>query len=314
MQLYVIGTSAGGGVPQWNCSCAGCTQARQADQGKHRRMHASLAVSGAGENWYLVNATPDVRLQIESCPALIPTPSPVRNSPIKGILLTDAELDHTVGLLVLRENASIEVFGPTNVLHALRQSFPVATMLENYSSYKWTEIAPAAPFYIDDRRIQVQSIEVGRKPPKYIRSNSGEKADESAWVLGYRLQDMQSGRSVLVIPQLSAMTDEIMNLAADVDLLFIDGTCSYDDDLDRAGVSKTTSAQMGHLALFADGGIIHGINDINDRRRRRNTAPLDTVLFHINNTNPILLIGSDEAVQAKGASVSLGEEGSKFEL
>ncbi|HEY9870131.1 MAG TPA: MBL fold metallo-hydrolase, partial [Candidatus Obscuribacterales bacterium] len=192
MKLILLGTAAGGGYPQWNCACAVCELGRQRSI---CRSHASLAVSGTGSKWYLVNATPDVCSQIGRHKELRPGPQP-RETPVQGILLTDAELDHTIGLLLLREGTPLTVYAPAAALQALATSFPVRTMLENYASHSWVEVTCGDVFYIDDGSVAVTAFATGNKKPRYADAS----CRESVWTVGYRFEDRRSGGVAVYAP------------------------------------------------------------------------------------------------------------------
>ncbi|WP_244177852.1 MBL fold metallo-hydrolase, partial [Streptomyces atriruber] len=137
MLLQVLGTAAGGGLPQWNCACPGCAGARAHPE--RRRRHAALAVHAGEGQWYLVNATPDIGDQIEAAPALHPGAGPdARRSPVAGVVLTDAELDHTLGLARLREaRDGVEVLATAPVRDAVREGLRLDTVLEPYTRVRW---------------------------------------------------------------------------------------------------------------------------------------------------------------------------------
>ncbi|QNJ39064.1 pyrroloquinoline quinone biosynthesis protein PqqB [Streptomyces buecherae] len=142
MLLRVLGTAAGGGIPQWNCACPICTGARA--HPARRRRHASLAVQAADDRWYVVNATPDIGDQIEDCPPLLPRPG-TRQTPVAGIILTDAELDHTLGIARLREADIFEVLATAAVRDALRTRLHLGTTLAPYAEVRWRDLPHTGP-------------------------------------------------------------------------------------------------------------------------------------------------------------------------
>src|SRR5580700_6666143 len=109
LTAIVLGAAAGGGFPQWNCRCAVCQLAWAGDARVKPRTQASLAVSADGAHWILLNASPDLRAQVQATPALQPR-SGARDSPIAAVVLTGAEVDQTAGLLTLRERQQFAVF------------------------------------------------------------------------------------------------------------------------------------------------------------------------------------------------------------
>src|SRR5713226_6154816 len=164
MVLRLLGAAAGGGYPQWNCACDLCRRVRAHEPGMRARSHAALAVSTGGKAWTLVNATPDVHLQIESFRALHPGPGR-RETPLRNILLTDAELDHTLGLLVLREGPTLDVYGTAAVFGALADAFPVRRLLEPYATIRWREIKTQEAFSLEDGQLRLRAFHLGSKRP-----------------------------------------------------------------------------------------------------------------------------------------------------
>ncbi|MEU8143660.1 MBL fold metallo-hydrolase [Nonomuraea sp. NPDC048901] len=216
MRLQVLGTAAGGGVPQWNCACPGCSGAR-AHPGRRRR-HASLAVQ-MDDGCYVVNATPDIAEQIEACAWLRPGPGP-RESPLKGVILTDAELDHTIGLLRLREADELEVRCTPVVRQALR---PLADILRPYVRISWAE---------------ADLIPISAKRPRY--ADSPEAPD---WVSALRLM----GGAVVYAPAMGVWPEAL----DEAECVIIDGTFWDDEEPRRTGISAKTATQMGHLPIEA---------------------------------------------------------------
>ena len=146
MRALLLGTAAGGGLPQWNCACVMCARARRDGTG---RSQDCLAVTGSGQRWFLVNASPDIRAQLLAAPQLAAGPGR-RETPVAGVLLTDAELDHTIGLLMLREGSPLAVYGTGPVLAGLRDSFPVRPILAPYGSLTWHSVRPGTAIALDE--------------------------------------------------------------------------------------------------------------------------------------------------------------------
>ncbi|MBX9671522.1 MAG: hypothetical protein K2X93_28295 [Candidatus Obscuribacterales bacterium] len=306
MNLVILGTAAGGGFPQWNCNCKYCESGRSTPATVARRLHASIGLSVREGNWFLVNATPDVRLQIENTKDLHPGPG-VRETPIRGIFLTDAELDHTIGLLMLREGSNLRIFGSSPILTAMSSSFPVASILSKYATLEWCRLNSGRPVEIEDGLLRVNPFFVDRKPPRYVETEPDESSSD--WVIGYRFEDVTSGGSVAILPQLGRFDDDIIDGIVDSDYILLDGTFCYEDDLQRAGVTGRTASQMGHLPLFGDAGIISGIKKVNARRRLLGKMPAKTLLLHINNTNPVMLPGSEERKVLSDSEIEVVDDG-----
>jgi pyrroloquinoline quinone biosynthesis protein B len=259
-----------------------------------------LAVSAAGNHWYLLNATPDVRFQIESFPKLHPGPG-LRQTPVRGVLLTDAELDHTLGLLILREGASLEVLATDTVLTALAEAFPVQKILHSYASFRWQKVKPGEAFLLDEGRLRVQGFRLGAKQPRYVTSlkMTGD------WVIGYRFEDMESGGVVVYAPAIEAWTKELDAHLSGARCVFIDGTFWTDHEMVQMGVGRLTACEMGHLPISGAGGSAERLTALPIVRR---------VYVHINNTNPILDAESSEKHLLTSMGIEVAWDGMELEV
>jgi pyrroloquinoline quinone biosynthesis protein B len=257
-------------------------------------------VSAAGNHWYLLNATPDVRFQIESFPQLYPGPG-LRETPVRGVLLTDAELDHTLGLLILREGTSLEVFATGVVLTALATPFPIRQILHSYAPFRWQEVKPGEAFLLDEGRLRVYGFRLGVKQPRYLPS---PKMDGD-WVIGYRFEDLGSGGVAVYAPAIEAWTNELDAQLSGAQCAFIDGTFWTDDEMIQIGASPLTASEMGHLQISGAGG----------SAERLATLPIPRkVYLHINNTNPILDDESPERDLLTSMGIEVGWDGMEMEV
>src|SRR5437588_11836441 len=120
MHIRILGSAAGGGFPQWNCGCGNCVAERETAHenlssnlnkksftGK-ARTQAQIALSADSSSWFLAGASPDLTRQIENSPDL--HPRGLRGSRIAGVVLGSADLDHILGLLLLRELQPLRVY------------------------------------------------------------------------------------------------------------------------------------------------------------------------------------------------------------
>lgn len=273
MLLLVLGTAAGGGIPQWNCACPGCSGARAHPH--RRRRHASLAVRTGEGRWYVVNATPDIGDQIEERPELHPGPGP-RQTPLAGVILTDAELDHTLGLARLREADGFQVLATAPVRQALLDRLRLGEVLAPYTDVTWRELPGhgAEPLDGTPSGLQISGIPVSGKRPRY----AADAPDDDAWVVALRLYDPSSGASVLYAPALAAWPDPLQQAAAEADCVIVDGTFWDDEEPRRTGISSRTATGMGHLPIDGPGGTAERL------------APLSArcLYTHLNNTNPLV--------------------------
>jgi pyrroloquinoline quinone biosynthesis protein B len=249
------------------------------------RTQSSLAIRGRSGPWFLVNASPDARQQLETL-----TPRPfdgVRSPPIAGVLLTDAEIDHTAGLLLLRESgAPVRVFGDHGVERALRQT--VLRMMERFCGVEWQTLKSGRATPLEGSSLIVKAFHVG-----------GDDAT------GFVFRDRAGGGVVTYVPGLARLDDGVFTRFATSDLVLVDGTFWRDDELARLGISARSARDMGHVPLSGPGGTL----EVLARLERPRLA-----LVHINNTNPILLEDSPEREAVIRAGVEVAYDGLEIEL
>jgi pyrroloquinoline quinone biosynthesis protein B len=289
MWLRVLGSAAGGGFPQWNCACPGCRAVREGSRPCRPRTQSSVAVSADRRRWFLLNASPDVRTQIESFPAMHPRGD--RATPLEAVLLTDAELDHTLGLLLLREGRGVDVHATEAVRDTLANGTAVLRTLEAYCPVRWHLVVPGADAHLGDG-LSYRAFDV--PTTKRARFGSGS---EKGRVVGYRLTDERTGRSAVYLPGVQALMP-VRDQLDDCACLLVDGTCWHDDELVQLGLAGKTAREMGHLPIDGPGGSLEQLAPL----------PIDRKIYiHINNTNPILLDDSPErrTVEQHGMEVAM---------
>jgi pyrroloquinoline quinone biosynthesis protein B len=292
VKVLLLGTAAGGGFPQWNCACRLCKS------GAPQRSQDCVAVSSDGRGWYLVNASPDIRSQLLSTPELAAGPGP-REIPIRGALLTDAELDHTLGLLMLREaGGGLPVWAPDAVLDTLRNDFPMRKIIDGYGGWEWSTKPD-----IDGLRVSV--LPVSDKHPKYAR----ESTADGPWVVAYRFEDAETGGVFVYAPCLAEWPEDFDELVADADLVVLDGTFYSPSEMSgatRAGVADGVQRAMGHLPIADSLPRVTAHRVIRPATR--------WVYTHLNNTNPVLDPASPEHAVVLAAGAELPFDGTGFTL
>jgi pyrroloquinoline quinone biosynthesis protein B len=290
VRVRVLGSAAGGGYPQWNCRCRVCDAARAGES--RPRTQSSLAIRGDDGPWFLVNASPDLRQQLET---LEPRRDDgVRAPPFAGVLLTDAEIDHTAGLLLMRESATpIRVFGAAGVERALRDGYPVLEMLARYCGAEWQTLEPGP---LDGSSLDVEPFPTGGDAPRYLE---GTELEASGLVF------RDSGGTVTYAPGLGRLDDGIVARLAASDLVLVDGTFWRDDELARLGISDRSARDMGHVPLSGPSGTLEVLRELERPRK---------ALVHINNTNPILLEDSPERDEVVRAGFEVAYDGLEVEL
>jgi pyrroloquinoline quinone biosynthesis protein B len=281
MWVRVLGSAAGGGFPQWNCACPPCRAVRSGPRPARSRTQSSIAVSPDYQQWFLINASPDIHAQIESFPALHPVRDPDggRVVPLHAVLLTDAELDHTLGLLLLREGRGLELHATEAARDTLYDGTSLLRTFEAYCPVKWQPVLPGADVPLADG-LSYRAFNV--PTTKRARFGSGK---EEGRVVGYRLTNERSGRALVYLPTVQELTAPVRSQLADCACLLIDGTCWHDDELIRLGVADKTAREMGHLPISGPGGSLEQLSPLPVERK---------IYIHINNTNPILLEDAPE--------------------
>ncbi|WP_236790816.1 pyrroloquinoline quinone biosynthesis protein PqqB [Amycolatopsis sp. GM8] len=288
MLVRVLGSAAGGGSPQWNCGCPVCTAVRAGDG--LARTQSSIAVSADRHRWFLLNASPDVRTQIEAFPGLHPRDGD-RTTPVEAILLTDAELDHTLGLLLLREARALTVYATPAAHKTLSDGSGLLRTLERYCPVEWRAVDPGAEMSLAEG-LSCRAFDV----PTTKRARFGSGPDHGR-VVGYRLTD-KAGGTLVYLPAVQELTPPVRAEIEGCGCLLIDGTCWHDDELIRLGLAGKTSRDMGHLPIDGPDGSLAQLPSLAVRR---------TIFVHMNNTNPILLGGTPErrAVEDSGMEVAM---------
>jgi len=301
MRVIILGSAAGGGVPQWNCGCGNCQDARLSGTG---RTQSSVALSADGARWVLLNASPDLRAQIASRPELWPRGA--RGTPISAVVCTDGEIDHTLGLVLLREATTrFPVYAPAGVVGLLDREWPVLRVLSAYAGVEPRTLPEGQAIPLADgvgRELGVTctAVSVARRPPRYAREASAATYD-----VALRLADQRTGATLAYIPTAGAVDDAVRSVARGADLLLFDGTFWSDGELRAAGVDAPTAREMGHVPIGGPGGSIELLPRLGARR---------TVFVHINNTNPILSRSSSERAQVEGSGIEVADDGMEVEL
>ncbi|HKK53221.1 MAG TPA: pyrroloquinoline quinone biosynthesis protein PqqB, partial [Myxococcota bacterium] len=284
MRIIVLGSGAGGGFPQWNCNCPNCAGLRAGTIRASPRTQSSLAVSDGGDDWLLVNASPDLRQQIEHCPALQPARA-VRDTAIAAVLIVDAQIDHSTGLMTLREHTRrLPVYCTPSVHDDLTTGYPLLRVLEHYCGVDWhpVDALGQAAFRIPELPgLELQPIPLPGEAPPYSPRRHRPAADDT---LGLGFLDLESGGRCFYAPGLGRWTPAVAEAAEGADCVLIDGTLWRDDELAARGAADKTGREMGHLAQTGADGMLDRLASLRGRK----------ILIHINNTNPILDEASPE--------------------
>jgi len=311
MRLKIIGSAAGGGFPQWNCNYRLSSAARTGSSGLRPRTQSSLAVSSDGVGWILFNASPDIRQQIAQTPELQPPPDgPVRCTPIRAVVLTNADVDHIAGLLSLRERQPFALYATKEALATLEANSifnvldPEIVPRRTLPLAGETEICDAQG---REAGVTVENFPVPGKVALYLEDKSRPEANfgsDRGDTIGVRISGA-TGKSVFYIPGCARIDALLRARVEGADCLLFDGTVYTDDEMIAAGVGEKTGARMGHLAMTGDAGSIAGVANANIARR---------VFVHINNTNPVLDENSAEHAEVRAAGWEVAHDGMELEL
>jgi pyrroloquinoline quinone biosynthesis protein B len=296
LTAIVLGAAAGGGFPQWNCRCAVCQLAWNGDARVKPRTQASLAVSSDGCSWVVLNASPDLRAQLQATPALHPRGSP-RGSPITAIVLTGAEIDQTAGLLHLRERGVFGLFATPETLEAVNTNPMFGVLADDV--VKRQAVSPGQPFE-PAADVEIVLFTVPGKVPLYLEGDNPELCTETAANVGAEIQS--GGKRIVYVPSAAALTPDLMTRFASADVLFFDGTLYRDDEMIASKTGTKTGRRMGHMPI--DGGSLAALARVGKRR----------IYIHINNTNPILVEGSPERRNVLQAGFEIAEDGMEIAL
>lgn len=297
--VHVLGSAAGGGFPQWNCNCRNCDGLRQGRIKAQARTQSSLALSADGGNWVLFNASPDILTQLRSFPRLQPARA-VRDTAIVGVVLVDSQIDHTTGLLMLREGRPLPVYATDCVREDLTTGNPLFTILDHYCGIVWKRMGtePNAHFRIDGLSgLQFRAVALVSKAPPYSPHRQLQREGDNVGIL---VRDEASGRTLFYAPGLGQIEPHLGAILEAADCLLVDGTFWSDEEMIRLQISAKRARDMGHLPLSGPGGIMEVLAGY--RRPRK-------VLIHINNTNPILDEDSPERAQVAASGIEVAHDG-----
>lgn len=306
MQVKILGSAAGGAFPQWNCACPNCSALRAGSFCGKARSQAQIAISADGNSWFLLGASPDLRAQIESTPKLHPGAG-LRQSPVRGIVLLNADIDHVLGLLLLRELQPLCVFATESIRRILSEDNSMFAILQRVpEQVRWSDFVPASWFSLTDpsahnSKVRCRALSVGEHFPAYVSPSKRAQLSGGETSLGAFVES-PSGKRLAYLPAVSRITDALREELECVDVLLFDGTFWSDDELIRIQGSGQTAKQMGHLPASCS---LEQLAQL-DRPRK--------IYIHINNTNPMLNEAGREYRQVRDAGWEIAEDGWQFEL
>ncbi len=295
MIVRVLGSAAGGGVPQWNCGCANCAAARRGD--RPRRTQSSFAFSEDGKRFWLVNVSPDIALQIEAYAPL--QPSGLRGTPIAGMLATDANVDHLGGLAVLRQDGAhhFELYSSSAVSDIARTQPAFAPF--RAAPHRWHAVASGESFRLGEH-LHVRVVPVAGLTPGY----DGRRSVADA-VVAYEVSDETSRKVVLFAPVFAAMEEPLRAAILRSDVALLDGSFWSDDELGELGVPKAAQS-LGHLPVGGEAGSLSALRSLPKQKC--------VGYVHLNNSTPLLDPQSAAAGQVAAAGAFVAWDGMEIQL
>lgn len=300
LRVIVLGAAAGGGVPQWNCNCQVCKAARAHPE--LSATQASIAVSRDGENWFLVNASPDIRQQINATPQLHPRGESPRHSPIAGVFLTNGEIDGVAGLLTLREGSPYTIHAHEKVLSVLEDNSIFNVLSPEVVARRPMALdAPFEPALPDGSPsgLEVTAFSAPGKQAWYLEG-TGETEDAEGDTLGLHFREPATGEEFHFLAACAEVTPELAARIDGTPLLFFDGTVWRDDEMITGGLGHKTGQRMGHMAMSGENGVIRRLSGLDVGRK---------VFLHINNSNPALIPGSAQRREVESAGWEIPHDG-----
>jgi len=304
MRIRVLGSAAGGGFPQWNCNCRNCRGARDGSLRAQPRTQSSLAVFGAdAQSVVLINASPDIRQQLMACRDLQPARA-ARDTAIAAVLLMDAQIDHTIGLMMLRESTQpLRLWCTDRVYRDLTEANPLLSILGHYCGVERRRIALGEPFAIEPvSGVEFTALPLNSKPPPFSPNRTAPEPGDN---IGLRICNTRTARTLFYTPGLGFMDELVWEQLYRADTVLIDGTFWSDDEMSTQGLHGKSARSMGHMPLAGVNGMLEWLTRLPGSTRK--------VLVHINNTNPILDDDSAERAKLTRCGVEVAYDGMELD-
>ncbi len=293
LTAIVLGAAAGGGFPQWNCRCPVCRLAWDGDPRVTARTQAGLAVSADGHDWILINASPDLRAQIEVTAVLHPH-NGLRGSPIGAVVLTGAEVDQIAGLLALRERSKFSLYATAETLAAIANN-PIFGVLAS-DVVERHPVALSRHFQLPGG-LAAELFAVPGKVALYLENDEPEIAAQSGVNVGVEI--ISDDRRLIYVPGAADLNKSLTERLDGAHVVLFDATLFDDNEMIRGGTGSKTGRRMGHMPLSGADGTLRRLGGLTARR----------ILTHINNTNPILINGSPERREVEAAGFEIAVDG-----
>lgn len=296
MRALILGAAAGGGLPQWNCGCPNCDAARLGSIAPQTQ--SSIAVSADGSSWVVLNASPDIRSQFFDNPQM--HPGSVRGTPVKSVILTNGDIDHIAGLLILREKTGFDVFATGEILKALNENPMFGVLDPEHVSQKTMTIGEA---FSPAPGVDITPYFVPGKVPLYQEAGAVDTTLISENTIGLEIR--ANGKVMQYVPGCAMITDDIIERFSDSDQILFDGTVWQNEEMKQTATGTKTGRRMGHIPMSGEDGSLAMLGQL--------TRPTKTYI-HINNTNPIWNPTSPERRAVEDAGWSVAQDGMEIVL
>jgi pyrroloquinoline quinone biosynthesis protein B len=312
MRVKILGSAAGGGFPQWNCACPNCRDVRAGTFHGKARSQTQVAISSDSNNWFLLGASPDLRAQIEATCELHPR-NGIRQSPIAGAVLANADVDHVLGLLLLRELQPLRVHATKSIRRILTEDNSMFAMLQRVpNQLTWTDFVPGTTFPLltaagEDSKLRCRALSLATHFPAYVSTQRQSALNPAESSLGFILESL-TGKRLAYMPAVPRIDAAMLKEFESADVLLFDGTFWSDDELARIQGSESnaqTALQMGHVPVSSPEGSLAQLAQLTRPRK---------IYMHINNTNPMLDESGPEYRKVRDAGWEIAEDGWQFEI
>ncbi|MDO6485645.1 pyrroloquinoline quinone biosynthesis protein PqqB [Shimia thalassica] len=295
MRFLVLGAAAGGGLPQWNCGCPNCCDARS---GKiESATQSSLAVTLDGKDWAVLNASPDIRGQLQNCPQM--HPRSLRDTPLASVLITNGDIDHIAGLLSLREQTPFDLFATSEILDVLAQNRVFDAVSAEKVTRRPLQIGKSFDLLTG---LQAQVFPVPGKVPLFMEGAEVKTDLVGEQTVGVRLSD--GDKVAYYIPGCAEVTDDLLVILQDADQVFFDGTLWQDDEMIQSGTGVKTGRRMGHVSMSGDDGSIARLQHLGAGK----------TFIHINNTNPVWQLDGPERAIVYNSGWTVASDGMEIAI
>lgn len=309
MIVRILGSGAGGGFPQWNCNCRNCSSVRRDKPEFMALTQSSLAVSGNGKDWVLLNASPDLRQQIGAASAFAPGNGSLRGSPIKAVVLTNGDVDHIAGLINLREAQPFSIYATQRVLDVIKSNSVFRILAADVVPRVALELGVSMPLTGAgvDLGLTLEAFDVPGKVALYLEDASAGPAfgTQIGDTIGLKISDAATGAEFFYVPGCAEVDQALSRRLRNASLVFFDGTLYADDEMIRQGLLDKSGSRMGHISISGPLGSISAFSDLEVERK---------IYVHINNSNPVLDASSAERRAVEAAGWEIGYDGMEVHL